>query len=338
LAALRAAGALGSAEDVKMLAATTHQGSDPEKQAAADALAQLRGEGINSALVATLQQADPEVRVVLLGILAKRNARDALPQVKDAAVDSNVPVRLAAVRALRFLAGKEDLPALIRILKQAADDEQRYAAELALLAVCGRVGQAGTESLIAGLADSDAATQVALLHALARIGNEAALKQTIVLTKAAEPIVQDEAVRLVSSWKDESVIAVLQDIAQSAEQQHHRVLALRGLVRIAAPGKDKAGKVELLRQVLNTSQRIDEKRLAVGVLGGIPTVEALELAAEQLQSPALSQEAVIAVARIAAEIGEDNKSKADAVVQQAYKVIQNEQIRKRVDEILKSEY
>jgi HEAT repeat protein len=286
--------------------------------------------------VATGGNAEPDVRIVLLGVLAGRNARDALPQVKEAAADPDAAVRSAAVKALRYLADKDDVPALIAILKRAANDDERYTTELALLTVCSRVGDSSTEALIAGLTDADSTTQLALLRALARVGNEAAMQQTVALAREGDPAVQDEAIRMLANWKDKSVVETLLELAKSTDRQNRRVLALRGLVRLAAPGGDHSGDIELLKQVMQLSKRVDEQRLALGAVSGMPTAEALDFAVERLQIPELSDEAALAVIGIAAKMGEAQKEKSEAAVKQALDAIKNEKIRKRANEFLKA--
>jgi HEAT repeat protein len=338
LAAIRAAGALGSAEDVRLLAEKTGRGSDAEKAAATEALVRLRGEAVNETIVATAGNAEPDVRIVLLGVLAGRNARDALPQVKEAAADPNAAVRSAAVKALRYLADKDDVPALITILRKAANDDECYTTELALLTVCSRVGNSSTEALIAGLKGADTTAQLALLRALARVGDEAAMKQTVALARDGAAAVQDEAIRLLANWNDNSVVETLLELAKSTDRENHRVLALRGVVRLAAPSGDQSGDIELLKQVMQLSKRVDERRLVLGAVSGMSTAEALDFAVEGLQLPALSDEAALAVIRIAAKMGETQEDKSAAAVKQALGAIKNEKIRTRANELLQAKH
>ncbi len=336
LAAIRAVGSLGSADDVKLLAEKAGKGSDAEKAAATEALVRLRGDAVNQAILATAASAEPNVRIVLLGVLTGRNAREALPQVKEAAADPDAAVRSAAVKALRYLADKDDVPALIAILEKAANDDERYTAELALLTICSRVGDASTEALIAGVTDADSTAQLSLLRALARVGNEAAMQQTVALASDGDPAVQDEAVRMLANWKDNAVVETLLELAKSSDRPNHRVLALRGLVRLAAPCGDQSGDIELLKQVMHLSKRVDERRLALGAVSGMSTADALDFAVDGLQLPDLSDEAALAVVGIAAKMDEAHKEKSSAAVKQALGVIKNEVLRQRANEILTS--
>jgi HEAT repeat protein len=335
LAALRAAGDLCSAGDVKRLAEMAGQGSERQREAATSALVRLRGEDVNATIASLTAAAAPHVRARLLGVLASRNARDALPLVQQATTDASAQVRLAAVKALRALADKQDLPVMIAVLKKAGSDDERYAAELALLTVCPQADDATTESLIAALTGADVPCQLALLRVLARIGDQAARQQMIALAQDAQPAVRDEAVRMLSNWKDESVVESLLEIARTGDPLNHRVLALRGLVRMAALRTDKPRNIELLKQVWQLSERIDEKRRVLGAVGGLATEDALDFAVQCLQARELSEEAALAVIRIASELEDESKQSRDAAVQQALDAIKSKEIRQRADEILK---
>jgi HEAT repeat protein len=273
--------------------------------------------------------------VALLGVLASRNARDALPLVQQAATDASAEVRLAAIKALRALADKHDLPVIIAVLKNAGSDDERYAAELALLTVCRQADDVTTEAVIAALTGADVPCQLALLRVLARIGNEAARQQMVALAQDARPAVRDEAVRMLSNWTDESVVESLLEIARTGDQLNHRVLALRGLVRMAALRSDRPGNIELLKQVWQMSERIDEKRRVLGAVGGLATEDALDFAVQCLQAPQLSEEAALAVIRIASELEDQSKQSREAAVRQALGAIKSKEIRQRADEILK---
>jgi hypothetical protein len=128
------------------------------------------------------------------------------------------------------------------------------------------------------------------------------------------------------------------ELAKSTDRENHRVLALRGVVRLAAPSGDQSGDIELLKQVMQLSKRVDERRLVLGAVSGMSTAEALDFAVEGLQLPALSDEAALAVIRIAAKMGETQEDKSAAAVKQALGAIKNEKIRTRANELLQAKH
>ena len=66
-------------------------------------------------------------------MLAARKARETLPVVLQSAEDDDAGVRLAALAALRVLAGQQQGVVLVRLLKAAKGDQEQWQAEQALL-------------------------------------------------------------------------------------------------------------------------------------------------------------------------------------------------------------
>lgn len=311
-AALRALGALGGGLDVPMLAEKTAADSDLEKSAARQALIRLRGDGINEALVSALGEGGPDVRVALLGVLAARNAKEALPTVMESAGASELPVRLAALDALRYLADENDAATVVEIVKSAGDQAQRRKAELVLLAVCTRGGKAAADAIVAGLADADGPSRAVLLRGLARAGGAKALEAITARLEDDDQVVRDEAVRMLSIWPDAAVAPKLIEIAKTSRSLRHQVLAIRGLVRLASPQGEKPAEVKLLAEAISLAKRPEEKRLVLGAAGGIAAPESLAVAAALLDDPVVAKEARLAVALIAEKWKEETTPSSDS--------------------------
>ena len=120
VAALHALGNLGGAEDVRRLVQQAGR-SKAERQAATQALIKLRSEGVNPVLAAALKDSLPPDRVILLQVLGGRNATEALPVILASAGDTDRAVRLAALAALRSLAGPQNTAAIVKLVKTVRD-------------------------------------------------------------------------------------------------------------------------------------------------------------------------------------------------------------------------
>ena len=335
-AALRALGALGTAAEVPTLAERAAGGSKLEKRAARASLVRLRGDDVNATIVAAMSKGDPNTRVELLGVLAARDAEETLPSVLASAKDAEPSVRLAAIGALRFLAGEDDTPAMVALLKAAGGDAERRQARLALLAVCSRGRQECSEAIIAGLADAVAASRIALLDGLARAGGPEALKTVVARLEDDDEAVRHQAVRLLSGWPEGDAASHLLAIAKKEGNLRHQVLAIRGLVRLASPLKDKPADLETLAAVLKLAKRPQEKRLVLGVLGGIGTPASLALVLPALDDPALAEEAGLAGVMIAEKMQGGNKDEVRTALEKVLKCTKSQKIRKRARQILKS--
>jgi HEAT repeat protein len=334
-AAVKALGALGGAADVPLLAGKAATDSKLEKGAARLSLVRLRGDDVNQAIVSALAEGKPNVRVELLGVLAARGAKETLPTVLASAEDPDASVRLAALGALRFLADEAQVAMLVKILKAAKDPPQRGKAELALLVVCSRSGQACAEAIIAGLADADVPSRVALLHALARAGGPKALAEVVAHLKDNDQAVRDEALRMLSIWADPAAVDHLRAAAQNGENLRCQVLAIRGLVRQASPQGEKPADLKLLAEAMNLAKRPQEKRLVLGVLGGVATPESLALVTPAIDQPGLADEAGLAAVMIAEKMSGD-KGALRPALEKVLKGAKSQQIRQRAQKALGS--
>lgn len=334
-AALSALGSLGGKDQVGLLAEKAAAGSDAEKAAARQSLVRLRGEGVNEAIQSALADGAPDVRVALLGVLAARNAKQALPAVLESAGDAEPAIRLAALRAVRYLADEDDTAKVVDLLKRASNSAERRAAQLALLTISSRGREACSEAVAAGLADADVPSRMVLLEVLARAGGPKALEAVTASLDDKSGAVRTAAVRMLSRWPTSEVLPTLKKLAQSDDQMK-RVLAVRGLVRLASPEEDKPADMATLTEAMKLAERPAEKRMVLGVLGGIPTAESFALAAAALDDPAVADEAGLAVALIAPKMPKDDAGEVKAVLERVLKVAKNESVRQQAQQALES--
>ncbi len=335
VASLKALGGLGSAEDVPLLAKWAAAGSDDEKSAALQSLVRLRGEDVNPAIVAGMSDAETPVRIALLGVLADRNAKEGLPSVLEAAKGSEPTVRLAALKALRYLADESNAADVVELLKAATEDAERGQAETTLLVVCSRGREKCADAIIAGLDGAESPMRVALLRALARAGGADSMAATVERLKDDDEAVRDEAVRMLSVWPNPAVKSHLVELAGDDENLRHHVLAIRGLVRLASPQQEQPADIETLAKVMDMAKRPEEKRLVIGVLGGIATPEALDLAMASVSDLSLAEEAGLAAARVAERIENGDADEIRTAMQKVLRFIQNQETRERVQTVLK---
>ena len=335
-AVLRALGALGSTAEVPLLAGKAAAGSAPEKKAARRSLARLRGDKINAAIVSAMDAGEPDVRVALLDVLAMRNAKEALPAVLKATEDADGAVRLAALGALRFLAGEQETAAVVKTVKGAKDTPQRRKAELALLALCSRSRQKCAAAIIEGLADADAPSRVALLRALARASGPEALEAIVARLKDDDEAVRDQAVRMLSSWPDRAAAPHLKEIAKQKDNLRHHVLAIRGLIRLGSPKKDQPADLDVLSGAMGLASRAQEKRLALAALGSVATPESLALVAPALDDPELAEDAALAAVTIAEKMEDGKKDGVRSALEKVVKQAKTREVRGRAEKVLKS--
>lgn len=332
-AALGALGSLGSAQDVPLLAAKAAGDAGPERSAAAASLVRLRGDDMDGAIVAALESAQPAARGALLNALGGRNARAALPSVLAGARAPEPEVHLPALGALRLLAEADEAAELVAILKAAPSDAARGAAQLALLTVCRTGGESCTPALRQGLEQSDEAAQIALLRVLARAGGPDALEAVVDRYQDGPPAVRIEALRILSLWSDPAIVPRLLEIAGSAAEQREKVLAIRGLIRVADARGDQPADPALLKQALQLSERPQERRLVLAALSRATSPDALATVVELLADGQLAEEAAHAAVAIAERLDKPS-APANAALRRVLEVTENPVVRERAQKTM----
>ena len=308
IAAAKALGALGSSSDVPVLVRMLGSADANEAAAARAALAGLKGKDVNGAIVGALAGTPAPVRVHLIGVLAARYAVETVPTVLGAAKDADAAVRGAAMDALAILADESHAAALVDFVKAAKDDAERASAEKALAALAGRAGRTCADAVLAGLSGAEAQAETVLLRALGRIGGPKALGAVVAATKSKAEAVQDEAVRVLSTWADLAAAEPLLAMAKSAPKTTHQVLALRGYVALARLKETPPDlRLRMLSEAMALAKRPDEKTLVLGGLGDCKAPEALKLVMPHLADPALANEAGAAAVRISEAIWQQDK-------------------------------
>ena len=339
IAAVRALGRVGTADDVPMLArlATTAD-SDAERTAAFQALSTLAAKGTDEAIVGYLGQAPPDVCVTLIRSLVARRATAAMPGVLAAAKHENAEVRIEALHALQALADGDAAPALVKLLIDTPRGPQREAAERAVAASCRRIAdpQRRADPLLAALRGADLAARCALLPALGRLGGDRALEAVHAAMKDPSPQVRDAAVRALSNWPDASVAPELLAIAQQSPQQSHRIWALRAYARVVALPAQRPPEetFKMLRQAMALARRSEDKQLILSRLAAVRTPEALEMALSFTDDKALRAEALKTAAALAEALRTSHPPESRAAMQRVLQLTDDAELRDRLKRLL----
>lgn len=326
-AALEALGKLGSGADVALLATTAATSTDPERSAARDSLTHLAGRDVNDAIVKAMAGADSKLRMELVRALAARRVTTATPALLQAAQDQDAALRLEAIKALGTLGDEKSVAPLVGLMVQSPSDEQRQAAQQALIDVSDRLQNRAPASdvILAALPGAATPARVALLGTLKSYPSPKALEAVRAATKDVDAKVQDAAVRALSDWPDAAAVPDLREIATGGDETH-QVLALRGYARlVAASDRPAAEKLKMLQEGLALAKRPEEKRLFLAGLGDVTTVESLNLVQPYLDDKTVSQEAAAATVNIMkAIVGQVPDGKA--VLRKVVAVARNRQV------------
>lgn len=315
-AAVKALGTIGDARAVELLAKKAVKGGVEEGKAARQSLGRLRGVEINAAIMELLDGGDEAVRVEAVKSLAARKATEAVGKLLRTAEEGDLKIRAESWKALAALGTEKDLAAMIGLWVKIEGDGERKAAEDAVVAVGrGERKKKGVAAAILAAMDSvkDVNRKGSLLRALGRIGDETALPMLRAGLKDRDSQVRAAAIRALASWPSAEPMEDLRDLARGAEEEQHRVLALRGYIRLIGQADLPAGEtIRLYSEAMGMAERVDEKRLVLAGLGGIGHVEALKMAESYLTDGELKNEAAAAAVGIAEEMDEADEFEDEA--------------------------
>ena len=341
-AVLQAVGKLGDASFVGYLVKAATEGtSTEEKSMAVKSLTLLRGSRVDDAIVQSMQNSQPGMRRQLIQVLAERNAVDAVPSLLAEAVNPDRKVRLAAFKALGRLADEEDLPSLVKLLVKMEDDSSRREAERAVVAVSRKISQPSkqADTVLAGLrGEKSIAVRCSLLRVLGGIANNKALRTLEAASKEANPTVQDTSVRALTKWPNAAAAEVLLEIYCNTKSPIHRLLGLRGFVRLLSlpvQGRTAEKTLELCRRAMQEARSSAEQKLVLSGLSNISDPEALEMIEPFLRVEEVKGEAATAMIKIAGTIMDTHGERAKTAMNKLLAICNDEDLRNQAEEILR---
>ncbi|MBN2272490.1 MAG: VCBS repeat-containing protein [Sedimentisphaerales bacterium] len=305
IGALKAVGVLGGTADVALLVELAARASGGEQAAATASLRTMKGAKINSALVARLKRGDNADKVVVCRALLERNAVESAPALVEAARTNGGAVRAEALKALRDLAGKDEIGALVDLVfvvePSRADEVGKV---LSSLARRNSVQQECTEAILSKYkgARSDG-QRVALLMTLGGLGDETALPTLRESLKTGSSDVRYAAIKALSIWPNAAAAGDLVKVVESTDNRTHCILALRGYVDLIDSASLPANqKLEHYRRAMQLADQEAEKKKVLSSLGSLATLGAFQMAAASVDDAALKNEAALAACVIAEKL------------------------------------
>lgn len=303
LAALDALGTAGDASAVALLAELSASENLPEQErtAARNALDRMQGEAVDRAVIAAIATAEPPVKAELIRTAGERGIAEAADTVLAALQDSDRSVRREAFRALRDIAGSLQVPALLDSLRQTNSAADRREFERALAAALRRSPSArSTETVAAYNEAGSAAVRVSLLQVMGQSGANEVLATLLAAARGSNAEEARAAILGLTEWPDDQPMRDLLALAAEAAVPAHRVLALRGFLRLLQlPVPRTASEtVPLLATAMKLATQAAEKKTILALLPRFPVPDSLTLAESALQDAEVANEAKLAAERL----------------------------------------
>ena len=343
-----AIGALERVGNATCLPVLLEAAADDDAQvakAALTALVRVPGQDVDADVAARLLEAKGKMRQSLIEVAGMRRIAAAVPAILQSVGDTDPAVRAAAVEALGAIGGEKELPGLVAAVQKARDTTEQGAIEKALVAVCARVGATSLAQLAPLAKSGESAQRIIAVHALAVAGGPEALAAVKAALGDKEDAVQDEAARALSTWPnkwpdDATVVEPLLALAKGGKKPAHKVLALRGYFQYIQGAKTLADAERLAKvtEVMPLVKGPEEKRLAISVLGNIPSVGALETLTTFADDPAVAEEACAAIVSLAGkpELKGVSKDQLRKALEAAAEKSKAARTKKRAEDLLKT--
>jgi hypothetical protein len=171
-----------------------------------------------------------------------------------------------------------------------------------------------------------------MLPLLLELATDAALTEMLKSTQSSDTQLVRESIRLLTQWPNDKPMPDLLKIAQTSDNNVHRILALRGYINLtAASGQlSPEQKLQNCKTAMSLATDDAEKKKILAVASGVRTIDSLSFAVSYLSTPALKEEAALAVLTIAKEIYPQNRRPAAAALKSVLAAQVSENLRKQV--------
>jgi HEAT repeat protein len=258
---------------------------------------------VEEALIRQAGGPDPARSLVAIEALSRRQARAARPVLLKVAGEGEPPVRIAALKALADLASEADIEALLALLSKARSAAEIEAVEGALTAVATRTGAGSATRLAAALGAAQPPQKVVLLRVLEAVGGPAALQAVRSSLRDSNAEVRDAALSALANWPMADAAPDLLALARGAEIPSHKLLALRGFIRLAADERlPVERRLAMCGDARTLLTRDEERRQWLAALGGIPSATSLTLIAPLIGAAGVNEEACSAAVSVARKL------------------------------------
>jgi HEAT repeat protein len=182
----------------------------------------------------------------------------------------------------------------------------------------------------------DVPDRASLLRVLGRIGDANSLPTLRAALGSSEAEVQDAAIRALSDWPTAEPVPDLLKVAQTSTNQVHKVLALRGFVRLLGLESNRPAEqtIDLYKKAMDLAGDAPEKKRVLAGLAATKSLVALDLAAGYLDDVALHLEAESAAVRIAPAVVAAHPQRVKEVLQKVIQGTKNDAIREQAQQIV----
>ncbi len=182
----------------------------------------------------------------------------------------------------------------------------------------------------------DVKKQCSLLSVLGKIGDGSALPRLVEALNSDNVDSKGAAIRALAEWPTSEPAVEMLKAAQSSEDRAHRILALRGSIRLLGLDSKRAPEetIEMYKKAMTLAPDAIEKRRVLSGLANTNSLGALQMSADYLRDKTLFKEAEFAVVKIAEGIYERFPQQTKDVLENILQTSKNDPLRQRAQELI----
>lgn len=293
---------IGSPAAAKMLLTVLDKASAADAPAIIAAVKSMTTKPALAEIAEHLSSPSAIVRETAVTALTEHRARDYAKQILRLTSDTEPRVSASAFTSMSVLAGEKEVSAMIDSVLASTNAAFRKSASDTIASAAARLSEKERLSQQLLAADKGAAPERKswIMSMLPAFGGKQAMDVLTQAASSSEENIRDAAVRALAAWSDDSALPVLQEISSKAASPNHRVLAMRGAVRLLRESAmPSARKLELYGQLIKTSPGANEMRLIISGVSEIHETGALELLCPLFDKQDLASDTALAMARVA---------------------------------------
>lgn len=273
----------------------------PANKAAFDALCALQAEGTDTAVIGALNTSgDDKAKAKYIECLAARQSAEALPVLAELAKGEWNRTTAAAISGLADIVSAPDFKIYAELMLASADEKKIAAIEKSITAAAQRQKD---PAICAGImAEAYAAAKgeakYALIRALGSIGGDSARAILTDAIAGTDAEAKDAAIRGLCNWPTTEAADQLADLAVSAEDEKHKVLALRGYIRLSTQVDDEKTALQMCQKAASMTDRPQELKSIISSAKRFKTPETAEFIGPMMENPELTDDVGWAIIEI----------------------------------------
>lgn len=336
IAALLALGGVGTEKGISILAKAASSGNRHEREVATASLTRMKGEGMDKAFIRAVNTGRDKDRVQIIKAIGMRGTRRALPVLLEVSkTDGLSELRREAILSIGMIGRQSEIDTLISLAIEPKDRSDRSSVKRAMLTVFSKMGDRDAQArpLIAAIGTAPDDAKSLMLTLLKKPATAEAIKTVRSYVKSSSKLVSEAAIRSMLDWPNTDPVEDIYQIAATSDNPVHRVLALRGYIRLARISQEPT---PMYPKAMKLAKRDDEIKQVLAGLGNDDSLESYNLACKYIDKDQFKTDAYIAAVKVMSNYCWQDSEKGRIELQKIIKNAPNESIRRMAQKAIEN--